>query len=191
MKKKSIVKKLIITFTSITGGVLTLVGLILTVWISMSYTEERIQTIDRQISIVEETVRGYLKQENDYGEVEKTLTMASLASNTDGIIVDKLGYVYIVSSSKYNDMKYTKIQIPENVQLKIDDMKRHGKAVVLFEKGKLVSYIKPIYSNGEINSCIIMTPNSYYASKNIMWTIWISIVCAMIISGLIINYFAY
>lgn len=190
MKKKSIVKKLIITFTSITGGVLTLVGLILTVWISMSYTEERIQTIDRQISIVEETVRGYLKQENDYGEVEKTLTMASLASNTDGIIVDKLGYVYIVSSSKYNDMKYTKIQIPENVQLKIDDMKRHGKAVVLFEKGKLVSYIKPIYSNGEINSCIIMTPNSYYASKNIMWTIWISIVCAMIISGLIINYFA-
>ena len=160
MKKKSIVKKLIITFTSITGGVLTLVGLILTVWISMSYTEERIQTIDRQISIVEETVRGYLKQENDYGEVEKTLTMASLASNTDGIIVDKLGYVYIVSSSKYNDMKYTKIQIPENVQLKIDDMKRHGKAVVLFEKGKLVSYIKPIYSNGEINSCIIMTPNS-------------------------------
>ena len=69
MKKKSIVIKLIITFASITGGVLTLVGLILTVWISMIYTEERIETIDKQISIVEETVRGYLKQENDYGQV--------------------------------------------------------------------------------------------------------------------------
>ncbi|MBM6861768.1 two-component sensor histidine kinase, partial [Clostridium saudiense] len=53
MKKNSIVRKLIITFASITGGVLTLVGLILTVWIGMSYTEERIEIIDKQISIVE------------------------------------------------------------------------------------------------------------------------------------------
>ncbi|SCJ95122.1 Alkaline phosphatase synthesis sensor protein phoR [uncultured Clostridium sp.] len=191
MKKKSIVRKLIITFASITGGVLTLVGLILTVWISMSYTEERIETIDKQISIVEETVRGYLKQENDYTEVEKILTMASLASNTDGIIVDKLGYVYIVSNSKYNDMKYTKIQMPEDVQTKIDDVKRHGKAVTLFKKGQLLTYVKPMYSNGEIDGYIIMVPDSYYnSSKHIMWIIWLSIVSAMIISGLVINYFA-
>lgn len=190
MKKKSIVIKLIITFASITGGVLTLVGLILTVWISMIYTEERIETIDKQISIVEETVRGYLKQENDYGQVEKILTMASLASNTDAIIVDKLGYVYIVSNSKYNDMKYTQIQMPENIQTKIDQKKRHGKAVTLFKNGQLLTYVKPMYSNGEIDGYIIMVPDSYYASKHIMWIIWLSIVCAMIISGLIINYFA-
>ena len=190
MKRRSIVRKLIITFASITGGVLTVVGLILTFWISMSYTEERIQIIDKQISIVEETVKGYLKQENEYNEVEKILTMASLASNTDGIIIDKLGYVYIVSSTKYDDMKYTKIQIPEDIQLKIDDVKKHGKSVTLLKKGRLLSYVKPIYSNGEIDGYIIMTPNSYYGGKNIMIIIWISIVCAMIISGLIINYFA-
>lgn len=190
MKKKSIVRKLIITFTSITGGVLTLVGLILTVWISMSYTEERIETIDRQISIVEDTVRGYLKQENDYSEVEKILTMASLASDTDGIIVDKLGYVYIVSDSKYNDMKYSKIQISEDIQSKIYDVKSHGKAVTLFKKGQLLTYVKPIYSNGEIDGYIVMIPKNHYARKNIMWIIWVCIVCAMIISGVIINYFA-
>ena len=116
--------------------------------------------------------------------------MASLASNTDGIIIDKLGYVYIVSSTKYDDMKYTKIQIPEDIQLKIDDVKKHGKSVTLLKKGRLLSYVKPIYSNGEIDGYIIMTPNSYYGGKNIMIIIWISIVCAMIISGLIINYFA-
>ena len=91
MKKNSIVKKLIITFASITGGVLTLVGLILTVLVSMNYTEERINVIDKQIEVLEETVKGYLKQENDYSEVEKLLTMISLSSNTDGIITDKLG----------------------------------------------------------------------------------------------------
>ena len=131
MKKRSIVRKLIITFASITGGVLTLVGLISTVWINVSYTEQRIEIIDKQIAIVEETVRGYLRQENDYNEVEKILTMASMASNTDGIVVDKLGYIYIVSNSKYDDIKYTKVQMPENIKSKIDEMKKYGKAVVL------------------------------------------------------------
>lgn len=190
MKKNSIVRKLIITFASITGGVLTLVGLILTVWIGMSYTEERIEIIDKQISIVEETIKGYLKQENDYSEVEKILTMATLASNTDGIIVDKLGYVYAVSNSKYADIKYTKIQISEDIQSKIDDVKKHGKSVTLFKNGKLLTYVKPMYSDGEIDGYIILVPNNYYANNHIMWIIWLSVVCAMIISGLIINYFA-
>ena len=190
MKKRSIVRKLIITFASITGGVLTLVGLISTVWINVSYTEQRIEIIDKQIAIVEETVRGYLRQENDYNEVEKILTMASMASNTDGIVVDKLGYIYIVSNSKYDDIKYTKVQMPENIKSKIDEMKKYGKSVVLLKNGQLLSYVKPMYSNGEIEGSIIMIPNSAYAGKNIMWMIWISIVVAMIISGLIINYFA-
>ena len=190
MKKKSIVKKLILTFASITGGVLTLVGLILTVWINMNYDEERIGVIDKQISIIEETVRGYLKQENDYNEVEKVLTMASLASDTDGIVIDKLGYVYIVSNSKYNDLKYTKIQIPEDVKSKIDDVKKHGKSVILLKNRRLLTYVKPMYSNGELDGYIIMIPSNFHAGKDIMWMIWLSVVCAMIISGIIINYFA-
>lgn len=190
MRKRSIVRNLIITFTSITGGILTLLGLILTVWININYTEERINVIDKQIEVVEETVKGYLKQENDYSEVEKMLTMISLSSNTDGIITDKSGYVYMVSNSKYNDMKYTKIEMSEDIQLKIDAVKKHGKAVTLFKKGQLLSYVKPMYSNGEIEGYIIMIPDNYYTDKNIMWIIWLFIVCAMIISGLVINYFA-
>ncbi|MBM6860462.1 HAMP domain-containing histidine kinase [Clostridium saudiense] len=116
--------------------------------------------------------------------------MATLASNTDGIIVDKLGYVYAVSNSKYADIKYTKIQISEDIQSKIDDVKKHGKSVTLFKNGKLLTYVKPMYSDGEIDGYIILVPNNYYANNHIMWIIWLSVVCAMIISGLIINYFA-
>lgn len=190
MKKRSIVIRLIITFASITGGVLTLVGLILTFWINIGFIEERISIINKQITIVEDTVKGYLRQENEYSEVEKMLSMVCLASNTDGMIIDKLGYVYIVSDEKYNNLKYTKIQITDDVQTKIDSVKKSGKSVTLYKRGKLISYIKPIYSNGDIDGYIIMLPNNYNSGSNIMMMIWISIVCAMIISGLIIYYFA-
>lgn len=190
MKKRSIVRKLIITFTSITGGVLTIVGIILTLWINLSFTEQRIVTIDKQISLVEETVNGYLRQENDYNELEKMLKMACLSSNTEGIVIDKLGYVYIVSDEKYDSLKYTKIQITDEIKSKIDAVKENRKSITLYKKGKLISYVKPVYSNGDIDGYIVMFPDYYYGGKNVMMIIWISIVCAMIISGLIINYFA-
>lgn len=190
MKKRSIVRRLIITFASITGGVLTVVGVILTLWINLGLAEERINIIDKQISVVEDTVKGYLRQENEYSEVEKMLSMVCLASNMDGMIADKLGYVYIVSDEKYNNIKYTKIQMTDKMLSKIDSVKKSGKAVKLYQKGKLISYVKPIYSNGDIDGYIIIIPGNYNNGRKIMTIIWISIVCAMIISGLIINYFA-
>lgn len=190
MRKKSIVRRLIITFASITGGVLTVVGLILSFWITKNYTTERIKIIDKQVVMVEDAVRGYLKQDIKYSEVEKLLKMATLASNTDAMVVDRLGYVYAVSNEKYDNLKYTKIDIENDNQEKFDKIKESSNTINLYKKGRIVSYIKPIYSNEQVAGYIIMIPNENFASKNIMIIIWISIVSAMIIAGLIINYFA-
>ena len=64
------------------------------------------------------------------------LSMVCLASNMDGMIADKLGYVYIVSDEKYNNIKYTKIQMTDKMLSKIDSVKKSGKAVKLYQKGK-------------------------------------------------------
>ena len=49
MKKNSIVRKLIITFSSITGGLLILVGLVLTIWFYKDEYNEIVETLNKQL----------------------------------------------------------------------------------------------------------------------------------------------
>ena len=61
MKKNSIVRKLIITFSSITGGLLILVGLVLTIWFYKDEYNEIVKTLNKQLDVVSEAVGSYLK----------------------------------------------------------------------------------------------------------------------------------
>ena len=108
MKKNSIVRKLIITFSSITGGLLILVGLVLTIGFYRINHDELIHTLNKQLDVVSEAVGSYLKyQEDTYDEVNRLLKIACLTNDMDGIVVDRLGYVYMVSNSEYSEFKYT------------------------------------------------------------------------------------
>ena len=99
MKKNSIVRKLIITFSSITGGLLILVGLVLTVGFYRISHNELIDTLNKQLDVVSEAVGSYLKhQEGSYEEVNRLLKIACLTNDMDGIVVDRLGYIYMVSN---------------------------------------------------------------------------------------------
>ena len=114
MKKNSIVRKLIITFSSITGGLLILVGLVLTVGFYRISHNELIDTLNKQLDVVSEAVGSYLKyQEGSYEEVNRLLKIACLTNDMDGIVVDRLGYIYMVSNSEYSNLKYTNIDIPD------------------------------------------------------------------------------
>ena len=96
MKKNSIVRKLIITFSSITGGLLILVGLVLTVGFYRISHNELIDTLNKQLDVVSEAVGSYLKyQEGSYEEVNRLLKIACLTNDMDGIVVDRLGYIYM------------------------------------------------------------------------------------------------
>ena len=93
MKKNSIVRKLIITFSSIT---------------------EIVETLNKQLDVVSEAVGSYLKaQEGSYEEINRLLKISCLSNNMDGIIVDRLGYIYMVSNEEYANLKYTNIDITE------------------------------------------------------------------------------
>lgn len=61
MKKNSIVRKLIITFSSITGIVLILVGLIISVWFYQSDEKEKISTLSKQLDIVSQSIANYIR----------------------------------------------------------------------------------------------------------------------------------
>lgn len=185
MKRKSIVKKLIVTFTAITGGVLILVGLIISFFIYSISEKDRLSMIEKQIEVVQQSIDSYLKQEDDaYDELKRILKMASLATDMDAILVDKLGYVYLVSNDDYNNLKYTKIRILDEITE--TDKVRYSASLISSIDNGVGYYIKPIGSSG----FIVMIQKERYFGRQLFTIIWIAIVIAMMISAVIVNYFA-
>lgn len=191
MKKNSIVRKLIITFSSITGGLLILVGLILSVGFYRFSHDELVNTLNKQLDVVSEAVGSYLKyQEGSYDEVNRLLKIACLTNDMDGIVVDRLGYVYMVSNSEYSELKYTKIDITNNKMPADGEMIYKKISIDDTSNSKVATFIKPIYSNKQLDGYIIMVKSDPVNEKRIIVIIWIATILAVIIAGAIVKYFA-
>lgn len=191
MKKNSIVRKLIITFSSITGGLLIFVGLVLSIWFYRDSYNKTVDTLNKQLEVVSESVGSYLKyQEGTYEEVNRLLKVACLTNDMDGIIVDRLGYVYMVSSNKYSNLKYTNIDISEENMPKSNEMEYRKKILKGNNNSKLGAYIKPIYSNDQLDGYIIMVEKEMINAKNTIIIIWIAVILAVIVAAAIVKYFA-
>ena len=191
MKKNSIVRKLIITFSSITGGLLILVGLVLTIGFYRINHDELIHTLNKQLDVVSEAVGSYLKyQEGTYDEVNRLLKIACLTNDMDGIVVDRLGYVYMVSNSEYSEFKYTNIDISSTKMPTNGEIIYKKISIDNTNSSKVSAFIKPIYSNNQLDGYIIMIENDPVNEKRTVIIIWISIVLAVIVAGGIVKYFA-
>ena len=191
MKKNSIVRKLIITFSSITGGLLILVGLVLTIWFYKNDYNGTVESLNKQLDVVSEAVGSYLKsQEGSYEEIGRLLEIACLSNNMDGIIVDRLGYVYIVSNSKYDYLKYTNIDISSNKVPTSNKLEYSKKLIKDYSNENLGAFIKPIYSNEKLDGYIIMLQEEKRSVKHTIIIIWVAVILAVIVAAAIVKYFA-
>lgn len=191
MKKNSIVRKLIITFSSITGIVLILVGLIISVWFYQSDAKEKISTLSKQLDIVSQSIANYIRyQEGTYEDINKLLKVTCFTNNMDGVVIDKLGYIYMISNDEYSNLKYTKLDIPDNITITSDKL-HHKKNIIKNNEGhNLGAYIKPIYFNEQLDGYIVMIEKEQVSSRQMIITIWVSVVMAIIIAACIVKYFA-
>ena len=190
-KKNSIVKKLIITFTSITGGVLILVGLVISLWVFKSSELENKKRIDAQLDMLKVSINSYInEQDTDYEEMNDLLKMVSIGSNVDIMVIDRLGYIYMVSDSMYDNFKYIKLDIPE----KIDESKLYSQNIEDKDGGKftVTAYYKPIYTYDKLNGYFAIidknTVKDVFDGSNMIIIIWLSIILAMGIAVIIVTY---
>ena len=189
MKKNSIVRKLIITFSSITGGVLILVGLVLSIGFYRLSYDRLVDTLNKQLDVVSEALGSYVKyQEDSYDEVNRLLKIACLTNDMNGIVVDRLGYVYMVSSNEYNNLKYTNIDI-NSFKVPTDGNIVYKK-ILIKDNSKVGAFVKPIYSNKQLDGYIIMIENEPANKRSTIIIIWLSIILAVIVAGAIVKYFA-
>ena len=191
MKKNSIVRKLIITFSSITGGLLILVGLVLTIWFYKDEYNEIVKTLNKQLDVVSEAVGSYLKaQEGSYEEINRLLKISCLSNNMDGIIVDRLGYIYMVSNEEYANLKYTNIDITEYTIPNSNELEYRKNLIKDYFNEDLSAFIKPIFLDEKLDGYIIMVPKGELRGKRTLIIIWGAVILAIIVAAAIVKYFA-
>ena len=173
MRKKSVIYKLLITFSSITSAVLILIGMFLTTMIYREYSNQEYERAGRFIEIIEEATTEFLNKNNEVGyeNLKNAMKIIKDSVDMDSIILDSQGYVYAVSDDTLSYLKYTKIDIPSSEMelLKSGDMLE--KDFVTKANKKLKSYYRPLIDNNSFNGITILIESSKEASASKLFNV--------------------
>ncbi|WP_235829575.1 sensor histidine kinase [Clostridium nigeriense] len=193
MKKKSVIYKLLITFSSITSAFLILIGMLFSTWINKEYHNDKNQRISKYIKIIEESTTEFLSKNNEIGfeDLKNTMKIIKVSVGMDSIIIDSQGYVYAVSDEDLSYLKYTKVDIPSSDM----EMLKSGKIVEKEFTNNLnkqyKSYYNPLFNNNSFNGIIILIEGDKEADISSLYTmIWITVLSAVILSSIVAYYFA-
>ena len=194
MRKKGLIYKLLLTFSSITATVMILVGMFLSTLINREYSRQESERAAKYIEIVEEATSEFLNKNNEVGyeDLKNTMKIIKVSVDMDSIIVDNQGYVYAVSDERLDYLKYSKLDIEnEDMEsLKSGHMLQHN-FIRKDDEVKGRAYLKPLFSNNNFNGLIILTkPISSVNASNLYTIIWLSVLNAVILSSIVAYYFA-
>ncbi|MGN0025740.1 MAG: ATP-binding protein [Clostridium sp.] len=193
MKRKSVIYKLLITFSSITTAILVLIGIFLSMIINRQYLSEKRELIENYIGIIEESTSKFINNNDEVGykDLINTMKIIKLSVNMDSIVVDSQGYVYEVSDEKLLYLKYRKIDIKDSDLSLLKENKLIEKDFINESNKKVKVDYYPLFGNGSFNGIIILIPNNTDISfPNLYAVIWISVLIAVIFSDIIAYYFA-
>ena len=193
MKRKSVIYKLLITFSSITTVILVLIGIFLSMIINRQYLSEKRELIENYIGIIEESTSKFINNNDEVGYkyLINTMKIIKLSVNMDSIVVDSQGYVYEVSDEKLLYLKYRKIDIKDSDLSLLKENKLIEKDFINESNKKVKVDYYPLFGNGSFNGIIILIPNNTDISfPNLYAVIWISVLIAVIFSDIIAYYFA-
>ena len=184
-KKESINRRIIVTVISITSIVLISLGSIITVLFNKHYHNTRLSNLEKQMAIIENSINNYLNQQDgSYRQLREIIKMACISTNTEAIITDRLGYVYLVNGEDYKDLMYSKIELnTESVFSNIEFKKEVFKA----DDASIKGYVKAIYEDDEIDGYMIMVTQNENERNFKMFIIWIAVIIEIIISAIVIK----
>ena len=184
-RKESINQRIIVTFISVTSIVLIFLGSIMTILFNKNYHSTKLSNLEKQMGIIENSINNYLNQQDgSYSQLKEIIKMACISTNTEAIITDRLGYVYLVNGEDYQNLMYRKIKLnTESLSSNIEFKKEVFKVDNVSIKG----YVKAIYENGEIDGYMIMVMQNESERNFNMFIIWITVIIEIIISAIVIK----
>ena len=184
-RKESINQRIIVTFISVTSIVLIFLGSIMTILFNKNYHSTKLSNLEKQMVIIENSINNYLNQQDgSYSQLKEIIKMACISTNTEAIITDRLGYVYLVNGEDYQDLMYSKIKLnTESLSSNIE----FKKEVFKVDNASINGYVKAIYEDGEIDGYMIMVMQNESERNFNMFIIWITVIIEIIISAIVIK----
>lgn len=166
MEKKSVINKFLVTFYAITLVVLMIIGSVISAWLNFRDSNEKSELIEKYVEIIEDTTLVFLNENTNlsYEELRTTMKMMKISLNVDSIILDGQGYVYAVSDSEYNYLKYNKLDISNSdyASLKLGKLVKHEFKDK--ENEKFGAYAKALHDeNDDINGYVYLIANDVSA----------------------------
>ena len=186
-RKESINQRIIVTFISVTSIVLIFLGSIMTILFNKNYHSTKLSNLEKQMGIIENSINNYLNQQDgSYSQLKEIIKMACISTNTEAIITDRLGYVYLVNGEDYQDLMYSKIKLnTENSKVTLEE--EFKKEVFKVNNASIKGYVKAIYEDGEIDGYMIMVMQNESERNFNMFIIWITVIIEIIISAIVIK----
>lgn len=184
-RKESINQRIIVTFISVTSIVLIFLGSIITILFNKNYHSTKLSNLEKQMGIIGNSINKYLNQQDgSYSQLKEIIKMACISTNTEAIITDRLGYVYLVNGEDYQDLMYSKIKLnTESLSSNIE----FKKEVFKTDNASIKGYVKAIYEDGEIDGYMIMVMQNESERNFNMFIIWITVIIEIIISAIVIK----
>ena len=184
-RKESINQRIIVTFISVTSIVLIFLGSIMTILFNKNYHSTKLSNLEKQMGIIENSINNYLNQQDgSYSQLKEIIKMACISTNTEAIITDRLGYVYLVNGEDYQNLMYRKIKLnTESLSSNIE----FKKEVFKVDNASIKGYVKAIYEDGEIDGYMIMVMQNESERNFNMFIIWITVIIEIIISAIVIK----
>lgn len=184
-RKESINQRIIVTFISVTSIVLIFLGSIMTILFNKNYHSTKLSNLEKQMGIIENSINNYLNQQDgSYSQLKEIIKMACISTNTEAIITDRLGYVYLVNGEDYQNLMYSKIKLnTESLSSNIE----FKKEVFKVDNASIKGYVKAIYEDGEIDGYMIRVMQNESERNFNMFIIWITVIIEIIISAIVIK----
>lgn len=194
MKKKSVIYKILITFSSITAILLILIGMVLSAWINRDYSILRSERISKYMEIIQGSTEEFLNEnsETGYEDLKSTMKIIKASVDMDSIILDNQGYVYAISDERFEDLMYSKIDMNDSDLKRLKSGKMIEKSFFDKNNKRFKTYTTPLFNGESFNGIIIVFENSESTdfSKKLYSVIWISVLGAVVLSSVVAYYFS-
>ncbi|MDB1954711.1 HAMP domain-containing sensor histidine kinase [Clostridium tertium] len=194
MKKKSVIYKILITFSSITAILLILIGMVLSAWINRDYSILRSERISKYMEIIQGSTEEFLNEnsETGYEDLKSTMKIIKASVDMDSIILDNQGYVYAISDERFEDLMYNKIDMNDSDLKRLKSGKMIEKSFFDKNNKRFKTYTTPLFNGESFNGIIIVFENSESTdfSKKLYSVIWISVLGAVVLSSVVAYYFS-
>lgn len=194
MKKKSVIYKILITFSSITAILLILIGMVLSAWINRDYSILRSERISKYMEIIQGSTEEFLNEnsETGYEDLKSTMKIIKASVDMDSIILDNQGYVYAISDERFEDLMYNKIDMNDSDLNRLKSGKMIEKSFFDKNNKRFKTYTTPLFNGESFNGIIIVFENSESTdfSKKLYSVIWISVLGAVVLSSVVAYYFS-